>query len=599
MLQSFYNNLFAVEITILGIVTAAILVSLQVLYTNYSHNQTRSLFKSPLVVFYFLLTPCLLALTALSGLLLSIENHNFFSKVDFQSNYFLTNPYFSLFLLTYFFGVLFIGFFIIQKSIKLLDPHTLISEHRKSLTNANVRNSLFKKYGVPEPSYFTFDKPLLEKLLPELQADDKEVKDRKNEAQALVIKTKKSILKADDYLEGLSVVLIKAIGNVDIKTVRSGTEGIVDIVRSFLRFLKDSEENVVWSPNTQLPNYLSMYVAETLKLQIETCEKVQVTTLASYFIAMSKDVALEFIEQGYFSCIKFILVEWKFLANKAILTGNQALFKEIIASYREIGNTLMEVSEGDQEKGHRELNEVFKSVGWLSERLLTQKELEIRPVMYESDYSSEYDSLVEFILHFSDKYKFKFPQLYPLIYFDLILVFFEKLLVVYRSEAVKETPYKKETLTELEHTFFNCIYAISSFGEDAVSVQNVNGVMLAVLRLKELNEQIVQDPSDKLLEYIVSEMVDLQLVIGASQEKLQEPNMLSKPIIGILEEVFIKSTHRRLIEETVNKKYRDIILDSQGTWNYVKTLGVKMNTNFQLGFNEVTGEDYPPEHSKG
>lgn len=615
MLQSFYNNLFAVEITILGIVTAAVLVSLQILYTNYSYSQLAPLFKNPRILLYLILSPSVIIITGLAGFLLSLDSHNFFPKTDYSSNAFLSNQYFSLVLLIIFFLTLWLGFLIIWRSVRMLNPSTLVSEYKKGLTTKNIRRFLYRKYGVPQPVSLDlsgFNEPLLpkwaniesDKLSPFPKEDmalteeeAKEIKEKSEQAtkdleraQEEYKKIEKEVRGAPNVFEGLSLILLKAVPNADVQTVKSGCIAILAATKSFLKDQKKGgkESWNKWEPESDLPKYFSQFIAEMLRDLLEACERHKVSSLATYFVRMSKEVALVLLDRDRGDAAKNILVEWKSFADGAIETQNRSLFNTIISSYSDLADVILEKAKKEGKDREVSTEDIFRHLGWLAERLLAKKKIEQRPLMHDDEYSNEYDTLLEVILKYGYKYRYDFPNWYPLIYFDAISVLFDKLLEVYESREVTD-----QQRIELENRLFDCVHIYSSFGSAAIEVENVDGVALAVINLKRAHTEIMKYHSQKPLEHVLGLMVSLAIDAGSSPEKLKKENMLHRPITEDLEEILVNSSQRGTI---VKEVFEEFLKADKGNhankWSYIKSLGVKMRSNFGFAFDEITGVDY-------
>jgi len=68
---SFYNNLFAIEIAVFGIIAAAIFVFLQIVYSQFSYREVYGIFKNVFLILFLVISTITLLLTAAGSLLLS------------------------------------------------------------------------------------------------------------------------------------------------------------------------------------------------------------------------------------------------------------------------------------------------------------------------------------------------------------------------------------------------------------------------------------------------------------------------------------------------------------------------------------------------
>ncbi|RJO61695.1 MAG: hypothetical protein C4542_05905 [Dehalococcoidia bacterium] len=73
---SFYNNLFAVQVAVFGIIAAAIFVFLQIVYSQFSYREVYGIFKNVFLIMYLLISIITLIITASGSFLLTFTNIN-------------------------------------------------------------------------------------------------------------------------------------------------------------------------------------------------------------------------------------------------------------------------------------------------------------------------------------------------------------------------------------------------------------------------------------------------------------------------------------------------------------------------------------------
>lgn len=189
------------------------------------------------------------------------------------------------------------------------------------------------------------------------------------------------------------------------------------------------------------------------------------------------------------------------------------------------------------------------------------------------------------------------PSVYPLIYFDAIIVVYEKLLFIYSSNLTKEKNDRLERINyEIKNSIFSCLYAFSSFAKDAVKVGNSNGVALASMRLKGAFEEAEKSNAEEIAKDAIGEITETLLTIASFKNNMVEPSRIGDPI-EMLEKVLISASYKYkwVIKNEVSESLIKIQGDHDERWNYIKSLGMKLGSNFGFMFDEATGLNYAPD----
>lgn len=314
-MPSFYNNLFGVEITVLGIITAAIFVLIQSLHSNFSYHHILSLIKRPLLVLYSTVAVATVLITSISSLLLSLDRHNFISKYDLEIDRYLVQEYVALCILFLFFFSILIRLIVLFKGIGLLNPSNLLLISRREINSKLLRLYLFKKYGIKKPSAFDFqhninidvrsltlneshiiDSTTLNQEGREKIEEQKiQDKNKLEKANAKYSKLKTSVEQTLDIFEGLLIILDKAIATRDTNTVRKSIEILTEVSNDFIKTFPQSKElptRLGWEPDSQLAAYYARYIGELLVTLLENCQRHNTLSLSLYFIRATKDIAL-------------------------------------------------------------------------------------------------------------------------------------------------------------------------------------------------------------------------------------------------------------------------------------------------------------------
>src|SRR6266705_1239621 len=92
-LANFYNNLFGIAITVLGIIAAVRLVFLQILHSNFSYRAMLLSLKRISLGLYALLSVVVILLTGFGSLHFAMGAHDFVSTFDFGTSTFFKSDY--------------------------------------------------------------------------------------------------------------------------------------------------------------------------------------------------------------------------------------------------------------------------------------------------------------------------------------------------------------------------------------------------------------------------------------------------------------------------------------------------------------------------
>jgi hypothetical protein len=169
-LAGFYNNLFTIQVTVFGIIIAAVFVLVQIA-AAFSDRHSLRLLTDRILIIYFILSVPTLVLTATGGLLLSFQKHNFVPFWNLHFRPLLTaswTPALLLFL-TGMSVLMFIWF--VYRNLRYLHPHRILLLASQSVKPHEIRLFLFNEYGIDpphEPSHLTSSirKELLNRVLP-------------------------------------------------------------------------------------------------------------------------------------------------------------------------------------------------------------------------------------------------------------------------------------------------------------------------------------------------------------------------------------------------------------------------------------------------
>jgi hypothetical protein len=575
--MEYYATLLSIEVTILGIIAASIFVLLQMLHSNYSYkDMLMSLRGSSL--FAFSVTSILVTLFTAAGLLhYAMGYHDLIPRWNlgvitvFQNDYVLTATMFA-FLASITFGIV-----TIFANIKLLNPTTLIGKHLDCFEVSSVENFLLRKYGVTEPVM-----PILMKIKFVGKKDgDEETVDMVDEAKAKATyeeqlgeyeEKKRKASEGADLFQPFENLFIKTIAQGDRKTFQTS---LADYEAKITSIIESAD-------NTFPYQYLSQYLGESLNLYIETCRRNDLNTLALDLVRSIKRITIALSKNTNSYEVKELLKILKENADSAINNEDRLLFREIIKSYQEIGDSALETENHAQDGYSSIIDEVFRHLGWLAERLITTKGIEQKPMMHDDDYEDEFGILYNTLFHFDHKYSYDHADAYPLIFFDAVMVLFERMLDYYSSLG-KYEELSEQRRPEIKDWLWSCGYVFASFGEKALEKGNGDGVSLSAIRLREVYRKANNTKNYKLAKDFIELIVQFAVKCGSSTKELKGKTLGSTKIPESLEEIILESPYRQEIRTAVFDSYIKVHGDdSVKKLDYIKYLSKKMNDDFGL-----------------
>jgi hypothetical protein len=577
MIANFYNNLLGIEITILGIITAGIFVFIQILHSNFSHKDLTLSLRRISIFVYFLLSALLIVLTGIGSLHFAMSPHDLFPhwnvgiKAIFESD---------IALVSIFGGLLFsasLGIYIIFESIRLLNPFFLMRRYLETLDNETIKRFLYNRYGVPEP----FRPINIIYTIQGVDETEEEIKAKEAEIQGKQKKFEDDVKKCDqlktesenspDVFEGFENLLIRAMSQGDRSSVKKG-------LASYVSKMKD----IILSVDSTFPiQHLATYERENLNIFLESCRKHNTQSFSPQIIRTSHAIATSLMKNNS-DVVEEILKGWKAQADLALKYSDKLLFRAIIKSYQDIGDIIFSREDLFENDRNDVLDTIFRHLGWIVERLLSQKGIEEKPLMYDDDYEDEFGIIYNTLFHFDDKYRYNRPSAYPLIFFDAIHCLFDGLLEVYqKSKEEKLSTLNKRG--EIKDWLFSCAYVYSSFAEKAIFVSNGDGFALAGIRLLQLYRTAEIANEEDLTRNILELIVRLAIQGAMNPEKLVGNTYGAGKSVEDAEDIIIHSQYSDTIRSAVFENYIKL---NEGDHNkkiaYIHALGVKMGTNFGL-----------------
>ncbi|MDD5014247.1 MAG: hypothetical protein PHW73_03970 [Atribacterota bacterium] len=465
----------------------------------------------------------------------------------------------------------------------------------KKVTKKQIRNYLLKKYGITPPDHWLFltrpdqfivvkmvnDKGEVQKLTTEEEVQE-ELKKQKIEIdlvekKKLYIQLMKAIEPKQDPMEPLDALMLKAIINVDMATINEIQRLLVSKSIEFIDYYKDTEERKEWSPDLDLIRKYLNYLVDLFKAHLAMSDRQKLDSIKNKILETSQAIVSHVILTNP-GQVSILLNLWKESADGEIGKSRE-VFNKIIELYQRS----LEYAFGNGiEKNANWLDDIFRHLGWLTQRLIEKIGIEQKPLMRDHEYYNEYDQIYE-TLHFcGNQYRYEYPTAYPLIFFHFTDVLFLQLVPI----------AKKNKNQEIEQNIFDCLYIYYSFAEAAMVKNNSRGVALAIINLKESYEKLsAAGLHDRAMEGI-DLLVRLGLAAFSCKEKLEPVDFLSnKPIEEYLMDIITKSPYNDKVSTAVNDAYLHSDW-SASKWDFILEMGKRLETNFGFMFDWETGERY-------
>lgn len=595
---SFYNNLFAIEIAVFGIIAAAIFVFLQIVYSQFSYREVYRIFKNVFLILYLIISISALLVTAAGSLLLSFPGLNpilwaNLTPSDIFRNWVVASSLLSSFLLSL---TLFAVFTF--SNISSIRPSRVALLISKRIGNDQIKNYLLKKYGIPAPDSWLFllrqyggDFALIhstglesderheisEEERAQIESKKRQLEKTLSENKKTYEKVKKVVENAQDPMEPLDALMLKAINNVDLATIHEIQSVLLRISADFIGSYKDDRDSKEWSPYSGINQKYLENLTELLRVHLSMCDRQKLDPVKIRILETSEKIANQVIAANA-NEINVILTFWKETADNAIGKSRE-IFSEVIQLYRSLANYAFKKGIEDNNNW---LDEIFRDLGWLGERLISRQGIEEKPLMRDHYYYNEYDQLFEALLSFRSEYNDKYPTSYPLIYFDAVYVIFRQLLSI----------FKKSQSGRLRENIFDCIYIYSSFAEAAILKGNSRGAALATARLKEGYDKLVSEGLEESAKEAIGLLARIGGMAAHHRNKLEKVDFLSnKPIDQYVMDILETSQLRDAVISEVRESYMHLDSDR----GFMIEMGKRLQTNFGFMFDWTTGELYPED----
>lgn len=598
-LLDYYNLLFTTEIAVFGIISAVILVFVQLVFSNYSYRQIWHVIKDRWLLLFFFFSSVDLLMTSGAVYFLVWGRSSLLAGAYSYLQPVVRHPLYALACLLLIFVSICFFVVLIVKNINYLQPHRAIFLIAKGIAYEDVRDHLWKTYELEPPfdlrwvyTGFPFEDDASGETEEERRARlNNEVEARNQELESIqrqIDSIKRKVADAADPLLPMRDMMIQFVKRSDISSLNEASNVLSTISADFITRVPVASD-AKWLPEGSLPKAFTMELIETLETLMEISDKEGLESAKRETLEVSFSYATHLLDLGYFQELERVEAMWRKVADDS-LGVSPTIYQQVINYHCKVGERVLhsfrEQPANGLENRKRVLDRVFQSIGWLGERMLVKVPLEDSPIMTNLTHSTEHDALFNCLLGFSDTYNYEHPTSYPLIYFDALFVVFLKLI-----QTHDEQRHGKH-----DDDLFVLMFAFSSFAEKAIEAQNSQGAALAALNLWKAYKELKDAELHKKARDAINLLVGVGMLAAAHQSKLEGVDFLNGPIhewvLGKLVEV------RENVEDAVMQSYLKGIGSEQGhddRWTFITRLGQQLGTNFGLAFDPATGEIFPDD----
>jgi len=603
-ITDFYNTLLSTEIAVFGIMTAALFVFTEMVYGQLAYKGVSAVFRSRLLWFSIVLGGATFLFTAAASLLLSFPSFDFVPHFNFGSRQFFRNGYAGFASLASF--LLSVGLFIILviRNGQYLRPSRVALLVGRKVTPQQIRDYLLQRYGVPNPDEYPYvlrvyksvglrepvgDVSLvirglnLDEIAPADSEMDNERKQMLDEKLAAYREEYKTLIEkrkhTDDPLAVLTVLLIRAMDGFDIATVEEGIRVLTNSSKDLIAaYGKTSTEP--WDPDDKLTVKYVEDLLTRIHMYYEHCDTHHYEYARLSILDVTYEIALLCAGKSLQEETKEILRFWKKTADESI--GRiPRIFSAIVRYYEDIFRQLI----NDHTDDNKEiLDEVYRHIGWLGERVLAKVGVQEKPLMADDHYDTEYDSVINAVLSFGHLIEEKTPDGYPLIYFDAIDVVFRQLVRISLAYGHMSSGRR------LKENLFSLVHRYISFARVAISGGNTKAAELSVIRLKDSYERLKDGGVDETAEDLIECLAELGGDAAGAGDRLGRVSFLSKNIPDFIIDIVASSSHQSKLRGAAI----EILIRGTGGFeermDFLKNLGRRLQTNFGLNFDWRTGE---------
>jgi hypothetical protein len=575
----FYNSLFAVEFTVLGILIAAIFLFLQIIYQDRLY---KFLDRTARVRLFSVgaLSLLSLSLTATGALFASFPNHHFIPFYKFNSGNYVLNPWFALVALTLCLISTIVTIWVAIAELLSLQPSRLIERAAKNIDGSEIRRFLIKEYGITEP----FDIQVVVGSL--LDEEDKDpVSDQDSNAtndgeKALYDRLIADTQAAHDPLEFIGQIAIRAIRQRDGVAFENALDAFGGVFEKEEDVFVEPPPQGKWDPNDELAEHLLTYLLRYVSTFINECKKENESEFSQRAYELTNKLASRSLDRKNQPETARVISFWKFEADRTL--NEIAIYAYLVRSLKGLAERVFSKQNEGFEK--QIADEVFRSLGWLIGRLMAKQGIETKPLMLDTEYETPYEIVFNSLMSFSWAYNRDGARFYPLMFFDAVSVLFDALL---EEVGEDENKAKRRLICE---SLLDCALAYSQFAESAIMVGNGKGASLATMQLQRIYNDLAGKADIAEMEELRRDVIGFMIRLALVATGRDPRSITAEFMAGGIDDYLFKTLSKipDSYSSTFDKEVPDAIFEVEKHHShdavvaFLKRLGEARNSTFGL-----------------
>lgn len=375
-MSDFYNTLFSIQVTIVGIGIAAVIAIAQILQPFLTYKYNRKPLRRHTYIAMAVALGSLLA-TGYASLMLALPAHDFFPNQQWYTNRILENPIAaSLILASVPLSLCLLGWFI-YKGTRYLVPSEVLQFYIKNYDRAVLGKYLKYRYGQPpeehalEAAVSTLDEDTYTSRTSEKSPKKLVDYEKRLEQHREMRKTNKG---AENPLAPIESYVMQSIQRSDTTL----------LIRSLMAF------EAIYLKDPSSSQYLSYY-CDVMRNSVELVITQGLHTSLSHILDSIERVAGDTMSHGQLDILSDVLDLMKDVGNDFRKRDQEAL-KKLLGIYRDIGERLFD-TEGEAKQDR--IDDVIRNVSSLGEQLIDDMEsFERTPLMFTGYYETPLGSLI-------------------------------------------------------------------------------------------------------------------------------------------------------------------------------------------------------------
>lgn len=525
---------------------------------------------------------------------LGLKNHDILSFANFHINDIITNQYFALSTYALLFVSIILFILVLKSNWEYLNPHKFLLLSYQGIDLQEIRGFVLKEKGIPDPKMealvYTTSIIYISKE-GEKKKDSAETERRAKNKYASIMSHKEDFLQLKDKVQSfdnpfisINEIAIQSIKILDLKTFSEILNIYSKISLSFINEIK-YDRRKSWDPNKEIDSKYIDVLCDNLLNLYDVCSQQNFTYGMSKIIDQLKELSIALVKNQKPEGLSYIFLLIRNIGDNSI-GKSRTNFIKCINYYQETGLELIS-SNTDNSPNTSILDDVFRNLGWLGEKLIQNLAIEKKPLMWNSNYETEHDALLNSLYSFSDK--ILEIQKDPMIYTDAIYV------------TIKTIAEKYSNNTNYKWVGQNIISLFSEvywYGNKSIESRNSEGITRSLWNLYDIytildkNEWI--DESKEAIRYITR----LTIKTISLKEELKSAHYMDSfrdwfnkkitPLYASELAFYIADEIRESLVKLEDAKFTDY--DKKIA--FIKELGVELGTNFNLNFDPATGENY-------